>query len=104
MLVPEAGLEPAWVYPHAPQTCLPANSTSPVHREASRGIRDSRRRSLGLQVAQDLARRVRAGRAGDEAAGMRAGTAQIEPGDRRPVAREAERGAEGVELVEARLG
>ena len=29
-LVPEAGLEPAWVSPHAPQTCVSANSTTPA--------------------------------------------------------------------------
>lgn len=29
-LVPEAGLEPAWVAPHAPQTCVSASSTTPA--------------------------------------------------------------------------
>ncbi len=29
-MVPEAGLEPAWVSPHAPQTCVSANSTTPA--------------------------------------------------------------------------
>jgi hypothetical protein len=29
-LVPEAGLEPAWISPHAPQTCVSANSTTPA--------------------------------------------------------------------------
>ena len=29
-VVPEAGLEPAWISPHAPQTCVSANSTTPA--------------------------------------------------------------------------
>jgi hypothetical protein len=44
ILVPEAGLEPAWVAPHAPQTCVSASSTTPalaINGDDVRGPRDA---------------------------------------------------------------
>src|SRR5687768_17719841 len=45
-VVPEAGLEPAWVAPHAPQTCVSA--IPPLRQDVGYGDFDSRGRSAGV--------------------------------------------------------
>ena len=92
-MVPEAGLEPAWVSPHAPQTCVSAipplrhrmwrETPDSMGPAARRRVRRSRRAAPLAQVLGDLARRVRARAARDAAAGMRARAAQVEAGDGR---------------------
>lgn len=54
-LVPEAGLEPARVSPHAPQTCVSASSTTPAPGGTRKG--NSRPRARGCQ-RKPQARRV----------------------------------------------
>src|SRR5947209_3512715 len=56
-----------------------------------------------FNVLQNFPARVRAGRAGDAAAGVRARAAEVEAAQGRAVLRPADEGAEGVELVERHL-
>ncbi len=60
-LVPEAGLEPARISPHAPQTCVSANSTTPARGwtrlRAGNPIRSGRRLSTtALATRRDVPR------------------------------------------------
>src|SRR5262249_39268162 len=47
-LVPEAGLETAWVSPHAPPTVVSANSTTPARSEAGEKILEGGSRAVKL--------------------------------------------------------
>ena len=60
-LVPEAGLEPARISPHAPQTCVSANSTTPARGRRTSRATNPMRRSAGCQRTAGRTRRHAAG-------------------------------------------
>src|SRR6266700_7849750 len=69
--------------------------------DTSGAVTKQQRKCLATpQVPEDLPRRVVARRSGDAAAGMRTGSAQVQPAHRRAVVGVAEHGPRRKELVE----
>ena len=79
-----------------------SDATRGSSAEAELGAASTAALAASAAVTEDLARRVLAGAAGDAAAGVGAGAAQVQPLQRESVAGVAEQRAPDEELVEAR--
>src|SRR5216684_706189 len=65
---------------------------------------DGNPEATSAEVAGDFTGGVGAGSAGETVAGVRAGTTQVEPANRRAVARPIEHRAHGEQLIERKFG